>query len=166
MRLNVGCGNHPAAGWVNLDATAELRPQVVATALALPFATGAATHVYLGHVLEHLSWQQAAAAVVEAARVAAGGELMLVGPDLDRAEAMVAAGTQPASVIDGIVHGAGRWAGDVHLWTCREARLVELLTLAGLYPEPIPVERVGEPWPVASRIGWQAAVRATIPAAR
>ena len=157
MRLNLGCGAYPAAGWVNVDLHDDgPRPDVVADLADLPFDDGSAEAVYAGHVLEHIALDNIPAALAEINRVLApGGVLMVVGPDLDRAEA-----GYPEAVQD-IIRGPGKRPGEAHLWDCREPLLLSLLADNGWTVNPLPIVDVPSSWPVVSRIGWQVAVEAT-----
>ncbi len=55
MRLNVGCGRSPLAGWVNLDSAALPGVDVVADLESpLPFEDDSVTEIAASHVLEHI----------------------------------------------------------------------------------------------------------------
>lgn len=167
MKLNIGCGNHYADGWVNvdIDQTDEVCPDVQADLVAgLPFPDGVAKRIYLGHVLEHLDPTALPAALAECARLLApGGALMIVGPDCDRADELLASGAIDEVEHGLVVHGAGRWAHDVHLWRSTPAATGAALTAAWFEWRPVPIWRVPVEWPVVSRIDWQFAIAATHP---
>lgn len=152
MDLNIGCGDYPAPGWVNVDHT-HPHANVHANLTALPFPDSSAERVYAGHVLEHVWLHDLPTALAELRRVLSG-TLMVVGPDLTRAIR-----GYPEAVRD-VVAGAGRWPGDDHRWPSREANTIRYLTAAGFTCHPLPVADVPPPWPVTSRIGWQFAVEA------
>lgn len=158
MRLNLGCGEYRAEGWTNVDRRDHdgPRPDIVASILQLPFEDGSAERVYCGHVLEHLDYEQELpTALAEVRRVLADdGELMVVGPDIERARA-----SYPEAIPD-IENGAGRWPGDAHLWIPTEATTLDVLTEAGFTAWPQAIEAVPASWPVVSRIGWQFAIEA------
>jgi len=86
MLLNVGCGAHYHAEWVNLD-IAPASKEVIAHDLAcepLPFAEGSCAAVYHSHVLEHIPPAQVPAFIAECHRVLApGGVLRIAVPDLE-----------------------------------------------------------------------------------
>lgn len=160
MKLNVGCGDFYAQGWTNIDITkvdGGPQPDVVAPADKLPFRKSSATHVYAGHVLEHIALEDIPAVLAEFDRVLRKtGQLMIVGPDLDRALQSF------PEVVNDIRYGGSRWEGDKHLWESTEAKTIELLQTAGYTVESIPIEYVDESvWPVTSKIGWQFALLAT-----
>lgn len=82
MRLNIGCGDHPLTGWTNLDARAEVEPDVCATVPPLPFEDASCDEVYAGHFLEHLPPADGLAFLRECARVVKpGGRVGILVPD-------------------------------------------------------------------------------------
>lgn len=153
--LIVGCGEFRHAGWLHIDVHADdrVRPDVVASVLDLPFADDSFDRVYMGHVLEHLERDDVTVALAEVGRVLRpGGELMIVGPDLDRAVG------QFADVAPSIRTGGGRWPGDRHLWDSTETETLRLVRLVFPDAQPLPVSDVPGLWPVVSKVGWQFAV--------
>jgi predicted SAM-dependent methyltransferase len=166
VNLNVGCGNHYAEGWVNVDIdhTDEVRPDVVADATkGLPFGDGEAERIYLGHVLEHIEPLDALVALAECRRVlVSGGEMCVVGPDCDIADRLLATGSITVGDHGAIVNGAGRWTHDVHLWRSTGARTEDFLRAAGFVTHPITIaELVVSTWPLVSGVDWQFSVLAS-----
>lgn len=164
MKLNLGCGNHYAEGWTNVDVASndDVCPDVVADITEpLPFDDGAATRIYLGHVLEHLDRVEIAAVLAECRRVLeAGGTMCIVGPDCDRADVMLRRGEIDAVEHELVVSGAGRWAGDVHLWRCTETEIIDALTATGWRPWRVGLMGLRPTWPLVSGVAWQFAVQA------
>jgi aspartate beta-hydroxylase len=82
LKLHVGCGAHVLPGWINLDL--DPAPLAWNVLWGLPFVDGAATHVYVSHLLEHLYFPHEVAPFLrEVHRVLApGGRLRLVVPDV------------------------------------------------------------------------------------
>jgi len=157
MRLNLGSGDYPAKGWVNVDCHPGPGVNVV-TDLAetpWPFEDASAEAVYAGHVLEHLPEDVLPNVLAEIRRVLAPrGELCVVGPDLDRIEE----GSETWCSTHAGARSHDRVGGE-HLWDCTEAKLVNLLTKAGFTPRPVPVAALeGTGWPVVSYVDWQCAV--------
>lgn len=160
MKLNIGCGNHYAAGWTNvdIDETQDVTPDIVGDVVkGLDFPDGSAEKIYLGHILEHLTQEDAVLALLECKRLLQpGGSMMVVGPDCDRADEMLARGEISEIEHDLVVTGAGRWAHDVHLWRSTGPLTEELLHLAGFTPAECPVEEVPAiGFPLTSAVGWQ-----------
>jgi len=166
MRVNLGCGDRYAAGWVNVDhcgcphrkdLTLDVRSQ-------LPWKTGELTRVYAGHVLEHLRVHECLD-VLERLKpcVAPDGQLLVVGPDIDYALGMQVAGTLDVP-LDSLRYGASRWDGDVHRWECSAAAIRKMLQVTGWSSvQQLPWDTVPEEWPVADRgPRWQVAVLATL----
>ncbi len=84
MKLNVGCGDYPLAGWTNLDADPATPADVHADALDYLVGCADATfaEVYAGHFLEHLTPEDARRFLSECYRVLKpGGQLGIVVPD-------------------------------------------------------------------------------------
>ena len=188
--LNIGCGPHLApAPWVNVDRNegdydplfnnenGPRKPTVVANGWDLPYPDGSCSRLYAGHLVEHLCLpNEVALACAEWRRVmAAGGEILLLAPDLVR----IAEATYESKVWDLFwgAHGrAGRGTplapavpgarpGDCHQWSCsREALLLlALWQFAGCEIVPIEPADIPEDWPLVSRADWQAAVLVRCP---
>ena len=87
QRLNLGCGPHPAEGWVNADVKPAAGVQLVGDirdGLQLP--DGSMDVVVAIHFLQDLPWPDIPKALAEMRRVLKpGGTLRLALPDLDRA---------------------------------------------------------------------------------
>ena len=82
MKLNVGCGDRPLAGYINLDANEELFPDVVARVPPLPYEDGAFEEIFACHFLEHLTQPESVEFLKECHRcLEDGGKLGLVVPD-------------------------------------------------------------------------------------
>lgn len=175
LRLNLGCGTHYAKGWTNTDlvhrADAGIEPDIVTTAgEPLPFADKTATHIYVGHILEHIPWDDVHGFLLDIQRVATtDATICVVGPDVRRALDQWKAGTlDETTLLDAILENessyqsAGMWPGARHQWNCYEARVLLALHHAGLVGRPVPITSAElNPWPVVSRIGWQFAILIT-----
>lgn len=84
--LNVGCGIHFHADWVNID-VAPRSPSVMGYDVRhpLPFAEGTFDMVYHSHVLEHLPRDAAPGFLADCRRVLKpGGTIRIAVPDLER----------------------------------------------------------------------------------
>lgn len=166
MRLNLGAGDRYADGWHNVDfGSPHRKDQTVDLRGVLPWPAASITHAYLGHVLEHLTinaCQRLLAQLLH--RMTPGGQIMIVGPDINRARAMAEAGTLEVP-LDSLRFGAARWDGDQHLWECTPDIIVGLLDDTGWAGiEEVDINDVPDMWPVADRgPQWQCAVAAHRP---
>lgn len=158
MRLNLGCGDHYAEGWVNIDCTDAVRSDLVHDVLAdrLPYPDGSVQAVYAGHFLEHVEEERLPALLAEIDRVLQpGGQAVFVGPDHERAVRLYPEDTE---LHETIVGGEGRWPGDQHHWLCTEATMLAHVRERWPSAVAIDIADVHEDWPVVSRIDWQCAV--------
>jgi len=53
VRLNVGCGQFKKEGFVNIDRSDIVNPDLQADVLNLPYDPGTVDEIYAGHILEH-----------------------------------------------------------------------------------------------------------------
>lgn len=163
MKLNLGCGPFHPKGWVNVDVEPGMNPDVVASVLALPFEDDSASHVYLGHVLEHLPFEKVPDVLDETARVLRpGGSVAIVGPDIQLAWNGYRAGMFDADTVEGVINGngCGGHDADVHLWTC-EGRL--MLPIVSKHFEDVrsfDITLLDPAWPLTAAVGWQFAITA------
>ena len=56
VRLNVGCGERPASGWVNFDFEPGEQVEFWDCRKGLPFKAGAVTAIFTEHFIEHLEF--------------------------------------------------------------------------------------------------------------
>jgi predicted SAM-dependent methyltransferase len=162
LQINVGCGEFRAEGWLNVDIYSgeegQPKPDIIASAENLPFADGVVDRLYAGHVLEHIELETVPAILQEFRRVLKPtGGMLLVGPDLDRAEVSF------PEYVDIIKTGGHRWPGDAHLWESRGTTMLELLQGSGFDVAEAEIGPVflSETWPITSGAGWQFAIFAT-----
>lgn len=166
--LNVGSGPHYADGWCNTDILPAPKgtrdPDVIADIFNYgeTFKPGSFDKAYIGHVLEHIPFDDTVAAVQHiAATVKPGGLVMAVGPCIERA---IATG-QPVTLLNAIRHNPDKpqhpWS---HAWTPTEALTLEIMLESGLSAKIVPVETVLKPdWPNPSTSNWQTAVIGVVP---
>jgi predicted SAM-dependent methyltransferase len=118
--------------------------------------------VYLGHLLEHLRWEdQLLDALTEVRRVTrTGGRVMVVGPDITKAVAQ----KQPEWLLEAIIGGAPASSPGGHQWVATEGLTVQAMQRGGLCDvTPVDVATVVRPeWPNVSQASWQCAVTATV----
>lgn len=178
MKVNVGCGNHYANGWTNLDVVkipdAGINPDVVGSIEDLPFGDGEVDFLYAGHCLEHLriypdanGTTQFDRGLREIARVLGpDGHAGFICPDVYRAIQWWKEGRAEWNLVDACLEGpdAGidpetAWDGCFHQWNCHEQRLLELVQRT--FPEAIAVPMSSsflDPFPLVSRVTWQCAI--------
>lgn len=74
LKLNLGCGLDYKQGWVNIDAVAEVEPDLVQDLLQpLPFKNGQASEVLAQDIFEHFTKEDGRAVMAEIARVLVDG---------------------------------------------------------------------------------------------
>jgi predicted SAM-dependent methyltransferase len=158
--LQVGSGPHPCPGWVNVDIQTAAAPDVVASAFSLPFPAGTFDRVYLGHVLEHLRWEdQLPAALAEVRRVAQpGGVVGVVGPDIAKGIAT----EQPRWLLEQIIGEGDPADPGSHQWVATERQTVRALMLAGFaaVTATTPGALMRPDWPNTVADDWQFALLA------
>lgn len=167
MKLNLGCGDRYVEGWVNVDLPdmPHRKDQSVDLTGELPWVEGSIECVYAGHVLEHMELSACHEFLTRLRPLMLrGAPIMLVGPDVDVAEALIPEGAADefGATLDSLKYGAGRWSGDVHQWECTWRQLEVLLEDTGWSRvTPRPIDEVALLWPVADpRPRWQCAVGA------
>lgn len=170
LSLNLGCGDRYVEGWTNVDHGSPHRKDLeVDLAGELPWEPWSVSRIYAGHLLEHLTYDDCSLLAARLCVCAdlAGCVFVAVGPDCDVTRRQVADGTFDYGwgTPESIYEGAGRWAGDVHLWETTGPLVAELLHEAGwpVVQHLGPVQVLEGGWPVADRgPTWQYAVRAWI----
>lgn len=166
MRINVGCGEFKAPyPWVNIDHHEPYKADITADVFNLPDTVHDVEMAYLGHFLEHIPEarvEEALRAIKE--RMVTGGNICIVGPDVDRAAKMYKDGLISKPELMATMKSPDdrtpEWAGDTHYWNCTEARVIDFLDAAdftGVTPVPI-ASMALNPYPVTARSAWQCAV--------
>lgn len=176
MKLNIGSGIHPLAGWVNIDlndpgeAGGQIQIDVIASCLDLPFPDECADMAYFGHILEHLTYDvDAPRALREAHRcLKPGGVLGVVGPAMDLAIET----QQPDGIIEAIkvtpvdpnaTEPYGGAVGHSHLWEANTNNTFQLVS--SVFPNALvlPVDQFshGTGWPNVDTSPWQVAIFAS-----
>lgn len=185
--LNVGCGPHRAPSpWLNLDVHCGdgIEPDVLVTDALDPLENfDNVDRVYLGHVLEHVPWQQVGVFLQGIERaMAKGGKLCIVGPDVLRTLQGWRDGRESWELVESVLenpwdgcHGDAdlstlqeqlpepEWEHARHWWNCYEMRVVYALQrwtlLDRIEPQPMDPTVLGD-WPVVGFSPWQFAVTA------
>lgn len=170
MRVNLGCGDRYAeGGWLNVDHPGMPHRKDLPLDLRYPipdeWLPAKLTHVYAGHLLEHLRVHECLSLLERLLpAMAPDGELMVVGPDVDLARGLEVAGTLTVT-LESLICGAGRWSGDEHRWECSSRAIAKMLRITGwTRVTDIGIGNVPDLWPVADRKPvWQCAVKASPP---
>ncbi len=162
MKINLGCGDRYADGWVNVDwaGSPHRKDQEVDLTGELPWPENSIQTVYLGHVLEHLTMSDCRLLLARLHNCAIpSGTIMVIGPDLPTAYAMAEQGTLDVT-IDSLLYGAERWPGDKHLWPSSMIATRKMMIGAGWKePHEGSVAEAAVYWPVADpRPKWQFAL--------
>lgn len=155
LRLYVGCGAERRDGWVCIDANEDLAPDVVALADKLPmFADGSAGAIEACHLFEHLTIDDARAALREWWRVLGpGGVLMLELPNIRRCLEILGQQEDPEGYDFGLI-GIYGWPADIraegvwqlHKWGWTPESLAKELTAAGFSDvEEVPIQQTWRP---------------------
>jgi predicted SAM-dependent methyltransferase len=121
MRINLGSGERPLEGWVNVDALPDAPGvDVVADIVEpLPFDSASADALYASHLLEHVSTDDVPGVLAEWRRVLRpGGVLMIAVPDLEVIARMIVERpgwfTPPHTPWIGAIYGGQKDAWDFH----------------------------------------------------
>lgn len=175
--LNIGCGPFRApAPWLNVDVVhipGQIEPDILADSWnpgTLPFKLGTVERIYLGHVLEHVRWDRVNWFLSQCrGLLAPGGEIAVVGPDINRMIQRWHEGLEPwgqvLAVLEDDVHQQqtpAEWDGARHQWNAYEGRVVRALGAAGFTEVrgvPVDDNALGR-WPVVSFAPHQCAVLA------
>lgn len=170
--LNIGCGPYPAPKpWINVDQRNIPEADVVnPSGRPVDVAEPDSVHrVYLGHVLEHVRWEDVPEFLWEVRRLLRpGGSLGVVGPDVWKALSMWRTGNLSRRMLAQIMesHAADEGVtGTRHEWNCHADRLAPLFEVAGFVNvQEWDIMELPGPWPVTARPKWQCAFTAEVPA--
>lgn len=85
LKLNLGCGLDKREGWINVDALAELNPDIVHDLHEpLPFKSNTISEVLAQDILEHFTLEDVSTVVSEISRVMkVGGSVTVRVPNID-----------------------------------------------------------------------------------
>lgn len=83
-RIHIGSGKKYFPGWINLDACKDVKADVYANALELPFADESFDLIYASHILEHVKRYEVEKALSHwRDKLKIGGVLRLAVPDFN-----------------------------------------------------------------------------------
>jgi len=183
--LNAGCGTHYAQGWVNVDVweSDTTKPDVVVKpGQPYPFDDNTFDAAYLGHVIEHIPWNDVPKFLTDISRVVKpNAPILVVGPDVYKTIKRWKDGQEPFWMIESVLEHMDMnwqperthewWDGAHHHWNCHEQRVEKLLDKCGFLNirnvyEDIPNDPNGSSWfdsttnitwPVVGKYFWQLA---------
>jgi len=130
LKVEVGPGETPEAGFLHLDVRPGHHVEYVTSAVSLPFPEGSVSHIYTRHCLEHLARWEGERFIAECCRILRpGGTIHIIVPNMafhveqfyrgDRAHACAG------------FWGWQRHEHDLHKWGYWWETLSDLLSLTG-----------------------------------
>lgn len=188
--LNAGCGTHIADGWVNTDVWSDgtTRPDVVVEyGKPYPFPDDHFDATYLGHVIEHIPWNEVPGFILDMCRITKpGAPILIVGPDVIKTLNLWKANIEPWHMVlstmehQSVHYHPGSddevWYGAAHHWNCHNERVMTLLNSLNLPFEDVYTKIPNNPgaktwfdsesaitWPVVGKHHWQFALKITNP---
>lgn len=165
MRVNLGCGDEYLEGWVNVDERPETRADVHADGIEFVRRHGPQiSELYLGHLVEHLREEDAAALLhLAATRLPEGAVVSAVTPDMAAIFQAYLDGEIDNRTLN-FFYVYSYVQPSHHAWCHDETSLHSLFDRAGLIDiEPVDI---GSWEPVAYKTGeqsrWQCGVRGRV----
>ncbi len=138
IKVNLGSGQRPIAGFVNVDALSDAPGVDVVADISdvLPFEDGSADLIYAAHVLEHFPHEHVPKMLAEWRRVLCeGGQLLVAVPDLETIAEMLVSRpgwfAPPHSPWVGAIYGGQKDEYDFHKTGFNAPWLAYLLNEAG-----------------------------------
>lgn len=166
MRVNLASGTHPFPGWWNVDLNDHPDVDERVDLLAGLGSVVDVELAYVGHFLEHLTPHECVDFLTRTRGVMRpGGRIVVVGPDIDRAQLLFEDGLLSPDLFAAIKpHGLrhGNDVSHIHEWVCTGTEVREMLERAGFGPAN------DLDWPAVAALGvpvisdapWQLAVTA------
>jgi predicted SAM-dependent methyltransferase len=120
IRVNIGCGDHPSEGWINLDVISHSGVYFWDCRSGLPFSDGAVAAIYSEHFFEHLDLESEARPFLrECLRcLQPRGILRIVVPDVGAYLRAYSGPWEPLAEMRPLDHTADgwrdRWLGQVY----------------------------------------------------
>ncbi|MGV6809882.1 MAG: class I SAM-dependent methyltransferase [bacterium] len=133
IRLNLGCGHQPKAGYLNVDQRALPQVDIQADVLKLPVDANMVKEIYAAHLVEHFTLQQLRQAVLPYWRdcLQANGTLTLVAPNADAMIRAYADQQIDFQQLSTVLMGMQEYDGDFHYALLSPESLSKLLQEAG-----------------------------------
>ncbi len=132
-RVNIGCGEKPMAGYLNIDMRQGEGVDVVAEAADLPFEPGSLGEIASFHLVEHFREQQLRQTILPYWRslLRPDGVLRTVCPNWEGMIVRLQAGEMPYHVFKTLTFGLQDYDGDDHFAMYTPASLEDALRQAG-----------------------------------
>ena len=177
--LNVGCGTHYAAGWLNTDYVFSdpITPDlVVDSSDPYPFDDNTFDAVYMGHVLEHIPWNDIPACLQTINRILKPGcPVMVVVPDVFKSLHEWKNNAMDFFLLTTVMEHTPPGYPEVrssfeHHWNCNEERVFKVMSKVfdncEMVSNRIPLdgathffdENTGVNWPINLWTAWQTAI--------
>jgi hypothetical protein len=133
VRLNLGCGEKPLPGYINVDYRALPGVDIVADVRRLPFAPGEVQEIASWHLVEHFRQHQLATVIVPYWRslLCDGGTLKIVCPNWEEMLRRTHEGEMTLEEFKVVTFGLQDYEGDDHFAMYSPETLVALLRDAG-----------------------------------
>jgi predicted SAM-dependent methyltransferase len=133
IRLNLGCGHVPLAGYLNVDRRALPGVDVVAEVDQLPFGAGEVAEICSAHLLEHFPQEQLRRELLPywVSLLRAGGVFRAIVPDGGGMARAYVSDEYPFDRLRQVTFGGQDYDGDFHYNMFTTESLSELLREAG-----------------------------------
>jgi predicted SAM-dependent methyltransferase len=133
VRVNVGCGEKPLPGYINVDFREVPEVDVVADARRLPFAPHSLAELASAHLVEHFRQHHLATVLLPYWKglLRPGGSLRVVCPDWAAMLRRLQAGEMPYADFKLVTFGAQDYSGDDHFSMYTPESLTDVLRQAG-----------------------------------
>ena len=133
LRINLGCGDVPLDGYVNVDRRALPGVDVIAEIDDLPFEAGEVAEISSAHLLEHFPEEQLRRQLLPyfASLLRPGGRFRATVPDAEAMMREYSRGEYPYEDLRDVIYGGQDYDGDYHFNMFTPASLTGLLNEAG-----------------------------------
>lgn len=140
VRLNLGCGHVPLAGFVNVDMRQLPGVDIIAPIDDIPVRPGTVSEIFSSHLLEHFPQEELRRRLLPywVSLLAPGGLFRAVVPDGEAMLAKAAEGSYPFHDFREVLFGSQDYTGDFHYNMFTPASLSDLLGEAGFDEIAIP----------------------------
>jgi hypothetical protein len=141
LRLNIGCGHIPEAGYINIDMRDLPGVDVVAEAGDLPFDPGSVDEISSAHLVEHFPQEEMRRRLLPywCHMLKPGGRLRMVTPDGEAMLAGLAQGSCTFEDLREVLFGGQEYEGDFHYNLFTSDSLSRMVKEAGFTAVEVPV---------------------------